>query len=431
MVRLLVAVGVMLTLPATAFAQSWSSVASTIWQRNAATAVTSSGVLYTVGMTSSGSTVEAYDPAANTWTQKASFGPLAADVNGTLYAAFITGDNSAMVSKFNPSTNSWTAVSTSPVAQGGYQMLSIGTKLYFITRIGSPASSSPFTIGINVFDTATSTWSVKVGQFQGASEYQDTTAAVLNGKLYFVGGKPYVVAFAQARLIEYDPNANTWTPKADLPLAIGRAGVTTVNGKLYAIGGYSGMSTVQNTTQIWDPASNTWSPGAALPTPRYSLGVAAIGSDIYAIDGFNGTVGLNTVEKLSGTTYYRIKNRWQGTYMHTEHLTGFVEVSPICATCQSAMWSIEDSGQGYVRLKNRWTGKFMHIENLTGRVQYGDILPQWDSAKWFLDDFNGNKRIRNLWQNLFVHIENLTGFAQYGTVFDTWQSAQWTFEAVQ
>ena len=181
---------------------------------------------------------------------------------------------------------------------------------------------------------------------------------------------------------------------------------------------------------------DSWLPLADMPTPRYGLGLAALGNDIYAVDGVNGpdsSFSVKTVEKLSVpvvTAYYRIKNRWKGTYMHTENLTGYVQVGSIYSTWLSAQWSIEDSGQGYARLKNRWTGKYMHIENLTGKIQYGDISSQWDSAKWLLDSFNGDQRIRNLWQNKFAHIENLTGFAQYGDVSDTWTSAQWTFEPV-
>ena len=440
MVRLLVAVGVLLALPATAFAQSWSSAANTVWQRAAATAATSSGVLYAVGNTSSGYTVDAYDPGSNTWTSKAALGgAFLADVNGTLYGATAAlGDGTSTVYKFNASTNAWAPVSTSSI-QGANQMVALGTQLYFVTRFGTP--SGTFTIGLIVYDTVANTWTTKVGQFQGGTAYQDSTAAVLNGKIYFVGGLSSGGQISvQPILEEYDPTANTWTQKASLPTAVGGAGVTAASGKLYVVGGY-GNSIVNGSfqkaplgvTQVWDPSSNTWTTLGNLQTARYGLGLSAIGSTLYAVDGNNGTQGVGTVEKLTiGIAYYRIKNRWQGTYMHTEHLTGFVEVSSICPTCQSAMWSIEDSGQGYVRLKNRWTGKYMHIQDLTGRVQYGDIYPQWDSAKWFLDDFNGYKRVRSLWQpNNFIHIENLTGYAQYGTVNDTWLSAQWTLEPVQ
>ncbi|HVY32058.1 MAG TPA: kelch repeat-containing protein [Polyangiaceae bacterium] len=437
-VKYLLTLGAMLTLSSSASAQSatWSSVAGTIWQRASATAAVSSGVLYAVGNTSSGSTVESFAPGTNTWTQKASQGPLLADVNGTLYAA--SGTDQVSLYKFNPSSNSWTFVSTSPSGKGGYQMVAVGTELFFITRFGRPVQSAPFTIGLNVYDTITGTWTTEVGQFQGADEQQEMGVAVVGGKLYFVGGKPYAFNQATPRVVVYDPANASWTAKADMPVSVARPGATALNGKLYVIGGYSGVGTVtpKASTQVYDPSTNTWTQLADMPTPRYGLGVAALGNDIYAIDGVNGpdsTFAVRAVEKLSVSVtvaYYRIKNRWQNTYMHTENLTGFVQVGPICDTCLSAMWSIEDSGQGYVRLKNRWTGKYIHIENLTGKLQYGDIQPQWDSAKWFLDNFNGYKRIRNLWQNKFAHIENLTGYAQYGDVYDTWESAQWTFVPV-
>ena len=437
-VHWLFALGVTLTLSSQASAQTWSAAAGTIWLRASTTAVVSSGVLYAVGNTSSGSTVEAFNPATNTWTQKASQGPLVADVNGTLYAA--SSSDHLSLYKFNPSTNAWTFVSNSPNGMIGLRVVSIGTELFFITRFGRPVQSAPFTTGINVYDTVANTWTTEVGQFQGTDDQQEMGVAVVNGKIYFAGGKPFSFNQATPRLIQYDPANGAFTAKANMPVSVASPGATALNGKLYIIGGYSGVNTVTplNNVQVYDPGTDTWSQLAAMPTPRWGLGLAALGNDIYAVDGVNGpdtTFAVRAVEKLSvpaAVAYFRIKNRWQGTYMHTENLTGFVQVGSICPTCLSAMWSFEDSGQGYFRIKNRWTGKYIHIENLTGKLQYGDILPQWDSAKWFLDNFNGYKRIRSGWQpNTFAHIENLTGFAQYGSVYDTWESAQWTFEPVQ
>src|SRR5258705_10641905 len=147
-VHWLLALSVTLTLSSLASAQtpSWSAAAGTIWQRASTNAAVSSGVLYAVGNTSSGSTVEAYNATSNSWTQKASQGPLVADVNGTLYAA--SGMSQMSVYKFNASTNAWTFVSTSPSGSIGYQVVSIGTELFFITRFGRPVQSAPFTIGL-------------------------------------------------------------------------------------------------------------------------------------------------------------------------------------------------------------------------------------------------------------------------------------------
>jgi hypothetical protein len=432
-VRLLVGLGVLLALPATAFAQSWSPVANTNWARNSATAVNSGGVLYVSGPTSSGNTLEAYDTGSNTWTQKAApFGPLLADVNGTLYGAVQNSDLSASVEKFNASSNSWALVSDSPGGLGGSQMLSIGTQLYFITQHSNPIGTA--FIGINTYDTVANTWTTAVQG--GPTAYGYSATAVVNGKIYFAGGAPS--PFGQgdpARLEVYDPSANTFTQLADMPNGVYKAGATAVNGKLYVVGGCSGASCViQNGTQVYDPSSNTWTTlSATLQTARDSLGLAAIGNDIYAVDGSTGTVGTNAVEKLTiAATYYRIRNVWQNTYMHIQDQTGFVEVGNIYPTWWSAMWSIQDSGQGYVRLQNRWTGQYMHIQDLDGRVEVGSIYQTWDSAKWFLDAFNGNTRIRSEWQqNQFIHIQDLTGFAEYGHVYDTWASAQWVLEPVQ
>ena len=163
-VHWLLALSVTLTLSSLASAQtpSWSAAAGTVWLRASTTATVSSGVLYAVGNTSSGSTVESFNPATNTWTQKASQGPLAADVNGTLYAA--SGTDQMSVYRFNASSNAWTFVSTSPTGITGYQMLAIGTELFFVTRLGRPVQSSPFTIGLNVYDTVAGTWTTEVGQ---------------------------------------------------------------------------------------------------------------------------------------------------------------------------------------------------------------------------------------------------------------------------
>jgi N-acetylneuraminic acid mutarotase len=97
----------------------------------------------------------------------------------------------------------------------------------------------------------------------------------------------------------------TWTQKADMPTA--RLGLTTstVNGKIYAIGGYAaanypGMQTVEE----YDPATDTWTTKANMPTGRRWLSSSAVNGKIYAIGGYInlGTPGLSTVEEYDPTT---------------------------------------------------------------------------------------------------------------------------------
>ena len=60
-----------------------------------------------------------------------------------------------------------------------------------------------------------------------------------------------------------------------------------------------------------------------------------------------------------GKGYFRLKNRWKGTYMHIER--GKVEVGKIKKQWYSAMWKIEADKKrpGYVCLKNRWKGTYL------------------------------------------------------------------------
>ncbi|MFY0580588.1 TIM-barrel domain-containing protein [Cystobacter fuscus] len=132
-------------------------------------------------------------------------------------------------------------------------------------------------------------------------------------------------------------------------------------------------------------------------------------------------------------TYYRIKNRWTGDYLHIENLDRDekVQYGAIPAGNWSSHWYMVTDG-GYTRFVNRWTGDVLHIEGLKGWVQYGRIPDRNTSGQWTLEDVQGYKRLRNRWQpNAYVHIEGKLGYAQYQDNFPaTSISSQWSFEQV-
>jgi N-acetylneuraminic acid mutarotase len=59
----------------------------------------------------------------------------------------------------------------------------------------------------------------------------------------------------------------------------------TVNGKIYAIGGYDSASSILSAVEEYDPVTNQWTGKAPMPTPRAQLTTAEIGGHIYAIGG--------------------------------------------------------------------------------------------------------------------------------------------------
>ncbi|MEN8221425.1 MAG: hypothetical protein ABFS56_34820 [Pseudomonadota bacterium] len=98
--------------------------------------------------------------------------------------------------------------------------------------------------------------------------------------------------------------------------------------------------------------------------------------------------GKKQIVLVTGS-FFRLKNRWTGDYMHIEHKTGYAELSPtlVSGGMWSAQWETVPVTGSYVRLKNRWTGDYMHIENGLGKVQLSPTLVSggmW-SAQWVLE----------------------------------------------
>jgi hypothetical protein len=94
-------------------------------------------------------------------------------------------------------------------------------------------------------------------------------------------------------------SGNVWFSMAPMPTARYRLAAATVNGKIYAIGGYNGG--YLNTVEVYDPSANTWSTAPPMPTARYELAAAVVNGKIYAIRGYNGGY-LNTVEVYDPST---------------------------------------------------------------------------------------------------------------------------------
>ena len=97
--------------------------------------------------------------------------------------------------------------------------------------------------------------------------------AVVNGKIYAVGG---YVTDDNRRLgtnEEYDPETDTWTYRAPMPTPREDFAITVYQNKIYCIGGVTGRSPTNasllltGANEVYDPASDTWENKTAMPTP--------------------------------------------------------------------------------------------------------------------------------------------------------------------
>lgn len=103
------------------------------------------------------------------------------------------------------------------------------------------------------------------------------TAAVVNGKVYLIGGN-------HLKLVEeYDPDLETWTRKSDMPTGRRDAVAAVVNNKIYVIGG---NKSPYNQVEEYDPATDTWAAKAPMSTGRYHATAQVVNNRIFVFGGY-------------------------------------------------------------------------------------------------------------------------------------------------
>jgi N-acetylneuraminic acid mutarotase len=107
------------------------------------------------------------------------------------------------------------------------------------------------------------------------------------------------------------PVENSWVSEAPMQLARGNLGVVAVNGKVYAIGGFtksdSSVSSVVGTSEEYDPATDAWTFKTPMPTPRYCFAIATYQDKIYCIGGYTSDVSYSAANEV----YNPATNTWE------------------------------------------------------------------------------------------------------------------------
>ena len=102
----------------------------------------------------------------------------------------------------------------------------------------------------------------------GRSHLRNTKQSVEQIKFHFHQSAPSSTEV-------FEPQTNAWTPLAPMSTARSLFAMAAVQGKLYAVGGYDGTSTLAS-AEAFDPQQNRWEAVAPMATGRELSGVAAL-----------------------------------------------------------------------------------------------------------------------------------------------------------
>ena len=189
------------------------------------------GIIYAIGGDPFRDRIESYDPLKNIWNVLTPM-PTARQhsnccvVNGRIYVMGGITSWTHITDKtevYNPNTDSWQTVSPLPNPYENPIIASIDNRIYVLC--GDI---------LWMYDTSSDKWEAKENCPAWISVMFG--CAAINDKIIIAGGQNKE-GKAVSSVHIYNTTSNTWTRSTDLPKPIQLGGITTLNGKIYIIGG--------------------------------------------------------------------------------------------------------------------------------------------------------------------------------------------------
>lgn len=216
--------------------------------------------------------VAEYDPETDTWTVKKDISAMKGSkgqfklvaINDKIY---IVGNNYNEILEYDPVTNKIALITklTADRKIGGAAV--VNGKIYVMG--GCDINGVNDTDIVEEYDIAANKWTTKSRMLSPSHE---VTLAVVNNIIYR----------KSSNIEEYNPATDQWTSKAKLPYTGMNIMLEVANGKVYLVNAESSSSKVME----YDPIFDKWSAkNSSVPRPRMDACTAALNGKIYIIGG--------------------------------------------------------------------------------------------------------------------------------------------------
>jgi N-acetylneuraminic acid mutarotase len=343
-----------------------------------------------------------YDPVSNVWTTMSSSGAPELDRGGA--TAVWTGSEMILWGgqggidvdlntggRYNPSTDSWTILSTLNAPRGRFGHVAVWTGSRMVVWGGGVQF-----IGLDLnsggrYDPASDSWTPTSQSSAPAARRFHQTVWTGNSMIVWGGDDGFIYPDTGGR---YDPALDSWTPTSTTGPPAGRTGFTAVwTGNAMIVWGGGSF---RNDGAQYDPVADLWSPTslAGAPSGRALHTAVWTGTKMIIWGGNSGTA-LNT-----GAIYDPLANSWSPTSLsgapsiRNSHVAVWTEDHMVVwggfngstalntggrydsATDQWTPTSTLNAPSGGSTQKAVWTGSLMLVWG-DGKSRYDPLLDQW------------------------------------------------------
>lgn len=291
---------------------AWSLGAPLPTPRQMLAAASDGKLVYAVGGTNGNSelaTVEAYDPAAKTWTSLPALPQARSDLgvaitDGRLVAAggVASGQVLKTVSVFDLMTKTWAGLPDMTTARHGMAVAAVETSVYAIG--GSTA------VGDGQPTASAEVLKLPPRKIQPAAQWRSLpdapTArlmmawAVLNDKIWILGGLRNGVALQTVE--SYDPHRGTWETGPPLPVPLHHAAAATYRGEVVVLGGAS-ENLANASNKVFALRGGSWVELPSLTHARAAPAAAVVGDKLVAVGGQNAKQLVPQTEIFDGNSW--------------------------------------------------------------------------------------------------------------------------------
>jgi serine/threonine protein kinase/N-acetylneuraminic acid mutarotase len=291
---------------------SWTLGAEMPTPRQLLSAASDGKLVYAVGGTDGTSdltTVQAYDPAANTWTTLPELSEARSDggvafADGRLVA--VGGESGGQVLKsvaaLDLATRTWSDLPDMDTARHGMAVAAVGKTVY---AIGGATG-----VGDGQVTSSAEALKLAARKPQPASQWRSLPDAptarlmmawtVLDGQIWIAGGMSHGTTLDTVQ--SYDPQTGAWQTQPSLPIPLHHATAATYRGEVVVMGGAED-NLAEGSNKVFALRDGKWVELPSLQHARAAAAAAVVGDKLVVVGGQNDKQLVAQTEVFDGESW--------------------------------------------------------------------------------------------------------------------------------